>query len=194
MMTPTSAPPSIPDRVTVRARYPSQETIPFTANAHGAARTSTGMDAESAAFEHNVPTHRIDAATAGTEILSSRRTGMVSTKAAHTAATIGAMTTNAVGGGDAIAGLVHQASATPAAPPNTMKAAVPAAVLSRFQLNFHDRARRPTSVAAPSPSARIPHAAAATSSRFGKIRIRNRTASGYRRMPSGKPRASSTGR
>src|SRR4029079_12586996 len=128
MMTPTSAPPSIPDRVTVRARYPSQETIPLTASAHGAVRTSRGIDAESAAFEHSVPIHRMHAATAGTEILSSRRTGIVSTKAAHTAAAIGAMMTKTGEGADSSAEPVHQASATPAAPPNTMKAAVPAAV------------------------------------------------------------------
>src|SRR5262245_18457357 len=132
MITPTSVPPSIPDRVTIRARYPSQETIPFTARAHGTVRTSRGIDAESAAFDHQVPTHRTHAATAGTELLSSRRTGIVSTKAAHTAAAIGAMMTKAVEGGDPIADLVHHASATTAAPPYTMNAAVLAAVLSRF--------------------------------------------------------------
>ena len=56
------------------------------------------------------------------------------------------------------------------------------------------RDTRPTSVAAPSPHARMPHAAATMSRRDGKVSVSSRTESGYSRIPSGKPRASSTGR
>src|SRR6266576_3621814 len=76
--------------------------------------------------------HRMAAAVAGTEMLSSRRTGSVSTSAATAAATSGAAIVKVIDGGGATAGRVHHASATPARPPHTTNATVPATALSRF--------------------------------------------------------------
>src|SRR5689334_8664088 len=75
---------------------------------------------------------RTAAAVAGTEMLSSRRTGIVSTNAAVTAARRGATITNIIGGSGAIAARVHHARAIPPEAPNRMNAAVPATLLSRF--------------------------------------------------------------
>src|SRR5207248_2459751 len=130
-------------------------------------------------------------------MLSSSLTGIVSIIAATTAAISGAAIVKDIGGIGAIAGRTHQASTTPAAPPETTKASVPAKDLS----GFHGRRRpeetaverRPISVAAPSPNARMPHAAAAMSSRDGNARVSSNTEHGYSRMPSGKPRSRSTG-
>jgi hypothetical protein len=120
---------------------------------------------------------------------------MVSTSAASTTAASGAATVNANDGIGAIAGRIHDASATPATPPQTTNASVPGADFSAFQGKRRpaeladDDLRsafsaccavkyRPTNVAAPSPKARIPHAAAAMSSRDWKVRISSNTESG----------------
>src|SRR5215210_3707727 len=76
--------------------------------------------------------HKTAPAVAGTDMLSSSRTGIVSTSAAATAATIGATMVKASGGSGEIAGRTHEANATAAALPKTMNAVVPATVLSGF--------------------------------------------------------------
>ena len=63
----------------------------------------------------------------------------------------------------------HQHRKAPAAPPAITSAALPATLLLRFQGHRLAPYRRPTSVAAPSPAARIPHAAATMSTRAGSI-------------------------
>src|SRR5687768_6659681 len=76
--------------------------------------------------------HNAVAAVSGTETLSSRRIGTVSTAAATTAAAIGAPSENHKYGGGTISGRHHQHRNDPAAPPATTSAALPAALLCRF--------------------------------------------------------------
>src|SRR5882672_11542095 len=201
MIVPTTAPATAPDRDTVCARYPSHAASTLTHSTHGAAATTALRAADTAAASIRHATHSTPPAVAGTVMLSSSRTGTVSANAAATAATSGATIVNAIGGGGATAGRVHHASATPAIPPKTTNASVPAIVLSGFHgrcprltaelaeraekrvsafsaISAVGRDARPTSVAAPSPNARIPHAAATMSRRDGKMRMSSRTASG----------------
>src|SRR5436190_1976776 len=113
----------------------------------------------------------IDAMKKVMKILSSRRTGMVSTSAPTAAATIGATSENINGGRGVTDDRVQHASATPATEPNTTKAVVPAIVLSLC----HERRPAhlshlvsfvplvsfmylPIRVANPSPNASTPHA------------------------------------
>src|SRR5262245_14678878 len=132
MTTPIAAPPIMPARVTVFARYPSHATTAFTASAHGSVVRSHGVAASIDCADIRLPSHNTPAAVAGTDTLSSSRAGIVSTKAATTAAATGAAMTNDSGGIGVIAGRVHQASATPAIAPQMMKPIVPAIVFSRF--------------------------------------------------------------
>src|SRR5207344_1841724 len=107
------------------------------------------------------------------------------------------------GGNGVTDGRTHHARATAPAPPHTMNASVPAIDLSGFQGRRPDGTAesaeceekelcsavfavsavssvrdRPTSVAKPSPKARMPHAAAAMSSLEGNASINSSTASG----------------
>src|SRR5207245_2766884 len=91
---PMSAPTIVPDIDTVPARYPSQATTTLTAIAHGSADRSAACEARNAAGDIKLASHSTSAADAGTETLSSRRTGIVSTNAATTAAASGARTSN----------------------------------------------------------------------------------------------------
>src|SRR5262245_54562559 len=131
MTMPTSAPAIIPDVETVRARKPSHAVTAFTPIAQGSADKTAGFAASTAVRSIRLATQSTTAAAAGTETLSSRRTGIVSTKAATPAAASGAPTVNTIGGGTASAGRTHQASAIAPGPPNAMNAAVPATDLSR---------------------------------------------------------------
>src|SRR4051794_21303970 len=79
-----------------------------------------------------LPTHSTAPADAGTEMLSSRCTGIVSIIAAASAATIGAPIVKASGGSGDTAGRTHQASATAPILPQIANAVVPATVLSGF--------------------------------------------------------------
>src|SRR5678810_164116 len=104
----------------------------LTASAHGSVAKIDGNASCSTAAEPMLANHRTAAAVAGTEMLSSSRTGMVSTNAATTAATTGARIVNVIEGWGSMAIRVHQASATPPIAPKPMNAAVPAMLLSRF--------------------------------------------------------------
>src|SRR5947208_1588229 len=127
---PMSAPTIAPDIDTVRARYPAHATIALTPMAHGRAAAIVRSDASRAAGVIRLANHRTAPAVAGTETLSSSRTGIVSTSAATMAAASGATISNCHDGSGAIAGRVQQASATAPSPPHTAKAIVPAIVFS----------------------------------------------------------------
>src|SRR5215467_4735541 len=99
MTMPTIAPAMVPLGDTVRARYPSHAATTLRATAHGSALITPARAAANAARSTRLPIHRIAAAAAGTERLSSSRTGIVSTKAATTAAARGAAKVNTAGGG-----------------------------------------------------------------------------------------------
>ena len=77
-----------------------------------------------------------------------------------------------------MAGAVHQARNTAAAPPAMTNARRPSTVFSGFQARWWRPHRRPASVAAPSPNAMMPHALAAMSSLSGNARIRSSTLTG----------------
>src|SRR3954470_21171795 len=98
MITPTSAPAMVPERETVLARYPSHAVIALMPTAHGSADATALREADRAASVIRLPSHRTSAAVAGTEMLSSSLTGIVSTIAATSAATSGAAIVNAIGG------------------------------------------------------------------------------------------------
>jgi hypothetical protein len=138
MIAPTSAPATAPRRDTVRARYPSHAVSALTPMAHGSAATISARAPANDSAVISVPIHNTAAPVAGTEMLSSSRTGSVSTTAASSVAASGAVTVHTIGAiGDA-AGRTHHASATPAAPPKMTNASVPATVLS----GFHGSRRR----------------------------------------------------
>ena len=203
MIAPTTAPAAAPDRDTVRARYPSQPVSALTPSAHGSAAIIAPRAASTDAAVIRLPIHSTTPAVAGTEMLSSSRIGIVSTSAASSAAASGAAIANASGGTGVTDGRTHRASATPAAPPQTMNASVPAIDLSGFQGRRPEATAevaeiakrrlfsacsacsavasvrdRPSNVAKPSPNARMPHAAAAMSRRVGKASVSSRTDSG----------------
>src|SRR5256712_12584458 len=104
----------------------------FTATAHGSCASTFARAAAMASGVIKLAYHSAAAAVIGTEMLSSRRTGSVSTSAAVTAATSGPTMTNASDGGGVTASRVHSASATAPVPPNTTNAIVPETVFSRF--------------------------------------------------------------
>src|SRR5205809_450575 len=164
MTMPMRAPVIVPDHDTKRPRYPSHDTTPFTPTAHGSCATTSALFALNASVVKTLAYHSTAAAVIGAEMLSSRRTGSVSTSAAAIAATTGAMRTNDSGGGGVTAGRVHHASATAPTPPHMAKATVPAAVFSRFHGICRPPMNRPAIVAKPSPNASTPHAAATMSS------------------------------
>src|SRR4051794_40864170 len=122
-------------------------------------------------------------ATAGTERLSSRLIGIVSTAAAIIAATQGIHSVNQRYGGGMTASRHHQHRNDAAAPPHAMNAADPTIDFSRFHGMRAPELRRPTSVAMPSPNASTPHAAATMSRRSGKRTVSSRTAIGYSTIP-----------
>src|SRR5262245_1845860 len=186
---PTTAPPIQPDTLTVLARYPAYEIGRLTASAQGSVFRIRGQESRNVSAAIALVNQSTAAAVVGTEMLSSSLTGIVSTSAAAIAAMIGAPTVKKTVGAGVTAGRVHQASATPPAAAKMANAAVPARLFSAFHGSRGLETFFPTRVAVPSPSARMAQAAAAMSSGDGKIRISDRTASGYRRMPSGKPRA-----
>jgi hypothetical protein len=125
-----------------------------------------------------VTSHIVIAAANGTDKLSSSRTGIVSTSAATSAAAIGAPTMNQKGTAIATFGCVHQHRTIPAIAPVRANAIVPAQVFSRFHGNRELPKDRPASVAMPSPTARMAHAAAAISRRDRKKRMSSSTANG----------------
>ncbi len=161
-------------------------------SAHGSAAITLPRERSSDSGVIRLASHSTSAAVSGTEMLSSSRIGIVSTSPASTAAASGAAIVNAIGGSGVTAGRTHHASATAPAPPHTMNASVPAIDLSGFHGRRPDGTAetaecaekelcsavfavsavssvrdRPTRVAKPSPNARMPHAAAAMSSREG---------------------------
>src|SRR3954471_23983900 len=138
MIAPTTAPAMAPARETVRARYASHPVTALTPIAHGSAATTAPAAAATDAALIRLAIHSTTAAVAGTVMLSSSRTGIVSASAARTVAASGAAIANANGGAGTTDGRTHHASATPAALPQTMNAVVPATDLSRF----HGRRRR----------------------------------------------------
>src|SRR5258708_28267850 len=107
MIDPISAPPTAPDNETVRARWPSQAVATLTPIAHGSAARTIAREASIDANDIKVPSQRTMAAAAGTDTLSSRRIGIVSTSAAASAAPIGAANTNVIDGRGVTAGRVH---------------------------------------------------------------------------------------
>src|SRR6266581_313613 len=136
MIVPISAPPIMPDIETVRARYPSRAATRFTTMAHGRCAATACHDAAAASAVTVLASHSTADALNGTEMLSSRRTGIASTSAPAAAATIGATSENSNGGTGVTEGRVQHASATPASEPNTKKPAVPAIVFSAFHGSF----------------------------------------------------------
>src|SRR5437763_7960534 len=122
MVIPMTAPTSVPDIDTVPKRYPSHATTALTPIAHGSADRTVDCDPLTATGEIRLTSHNTSAADAGTDRLSSRRTGIVSTSAATTAAASGASTSNQRGGSGVTDGRVQHASATAARPPQTTKA------------------------------------------------------------------------
>src|SRR5579872_1990686 len=132
MIAPTSAPAIAPDVDTVRARWPSHATITLTAIAHGSAWRTIAGTASNASTVIRLASHNTTAAVAGTERLSSRRTGIVSTAAATSAAAPGAIAMNHDDGGGVTLGAVHHARAVAAAPPAMTNARLPPTVLSTF--------------------------------------------------------------
>src|SRR6185295_7428557 len=133
MIVPTMAPPIAPDTETDRAAYPSAAVSTLTRIAAGRAATIPVWATASDSAWIRLATQRTAPAVAGTERLSSRRTGRVSTAAAAIAAAIGATIAKTSGGIGVTAGRTHHASATAAMLPQTMNAPVPAIVLSGFQ-------------------------------------------------------------
>ncbi len=114
---------------------------------------------------------------AGTEMLSFRRIGTVSTSPAASAAAGGAMITHHDGTAP-VACVVQAATAHAARLPNATKEVRPAVDFARFHGSGLDVTCAPINVAKPSPAARIAHAVAAMSSRCGKHSTSARTASG----------------
>src|SRR5262245_11969859 len=131
-MMPTTAPPTAPEIDTVPARNPSHAMTALSTTAHGRVLSTSSFELTHTSGEINAISHRTAAAANGTEMLTSSRTGIVSTNPAASAATTGAARENVSGGSGAIDGRVHSASATPAMLPKAMKATVPAIVLSLF--------------------------------------------------------------
>ena len=218
MIAPTSAPPIGAGRATPFARdSPSHAVSALTPIAHGSAATIAGARAgQRRRASSGSPIHSTAAAVAGTEMLSSSRTGSVSTSAASNAAASGATIVNV----DRRHRRRPPAASTtrarlPPTPPKTMKASVPATVLSRFH------GRRPTMNAELANRRKILLCVSASSAfadaaderrgavaeredaprRRGDVEPRRERrasaaapTSGYSRMPSGNPRAWSTGR
>src|SRR5438445_8786257 len=130
---PTMAPAIAPERETVLALWPSHAVSTLTPSAHGAAATRAGRVEANDDASIRLASQSTAAADTGTEMLSSRRTGIVSTNAATIAAASVAAIVNDTGGTGSTAGRVHSASATPPNPPKTKKATVPATLLSGHQ-------------------------------------------------------------
>ena len=175
MTMPIAAPAMVPERETVRARYPRYAMTAFTPIAHGSCASTSAREAAIASRAIKLASHSTPAAVIGTEMLSSSRAGIVSTSAATSAAPSGAARTKTSGGGGLTAARVHHASADAPAAPHTTNAIEPAIVFSRFQGTCRPSTRWPTSVANPSPNARIPHAAATMSRREGNRRMSSST-------------------
>src|SRR5258708_2022193 len=114
MIVPTTAPPIAPDTETDRAAYPSAAVTALTRIAAGRIATIPAWAVASDSGRTRLATQRTAPAVAGTDRLSSRRTGRVSTAAAAIAATIGATIVKTSGGIGVTAGRTHHASATPA--------------------------------------------------------------------------------
>src|SRR6266516_2054385 len=112
-----TAPTIAPDIDTVRARYPAHATITLTTTAHGSAAAIGRSEASRSAGVIKLANHKTAPAVAGTDMLSSSRTGIVSTSAATTAAASGAAISNCHDGSGVIAGRVQPASATAPIPP-----------------------------------------------------------------------------
>src|SRR5437867_600671 len=123
---------------------------------------------------------RLAPAAAGTVTLSSRPSGSDSTNAAMT--TVAA---TAASDGDP----KNIAVAAAAIPATITKASDPPQLLLRFHGRGAMGVTRPTSVAIPSPKARITHATAASEMCQLKMRMSALTASGYSTMPASYPRA-----
>ena len=128
---PSSAPSIAPDSETVRSRQASPAMSTLTTRAGAKASAMPGHADHHASPVTRLPPHSTEAAAAGTLMLSSSRTGIVSTSAA--AATTGAMRPNASGGNGVMAGRTQSASRTPATDPVTTNVTVPAIVLLRFR-------------------------------------------------------------
>ena len=188
------APATAPAADTARARHPAVAIRPLTTKASSRFADTVPAAWCQAVAVTRLAIHRTAPAVAGTDTLSSRRTGIVSTKLAITAAAAGPTTRNAHAGVGCTAAAVHDARAIPAALPPRANATIPATLLSAFHGSRPLRVRDPTMVANPSPNAMMPHAAATMSGRLGKTRMSSNTETGYSAMPSGNPRTVSTGR
>src|SRR3989441_12883763 len=122
-------PPAItPDHDTMRSAKAVAANAAFTRTAGSNRPTTPGSITSTMAWSTRLSTHSVAAAANGTDRLSSRRTGIDSTRAATAAARTGAPTTNVIGAGEIIAGCVHQQSSTPAGAPARKKPIVPAHV------------------------------------------------------------------
>src|SRR5687768_9947002 len=115
-------------------------------------------------------TQRTEAAVAVTERLSSRSTGRVSTAAAAAAAANPPTTGYHQYAGGTTFSRHHHARTAALSVPKITNARHPPADLRGFHGIRAIGSRRPTSVAMPSPAARMPHDAATMSRRFGKSR------------------------
>src|SRR5437870_4734363 len=111
MTAPMMAPAMVPESETVFARYPIHDTIALTTMAYGSAAFTAGHEAANESTVMPLAIQSTIAAVAGTETLSSRRIGSVSTNAAAAAAAIGATRTKISDGSGVTAGRVHHASA-----------------------------------------------------------------------------------
>src|SRR3989441_8031310 len=126
-------PPAItPDHDTMRSAKAVAANAAFTRTAGSNRPTTPGSITSTIARSTRLSTHSVAAAANGTDRLSSRRTGIDSTRAATAAAITGAPTTNIVGTGEVSAGCVHQQSSTPAEAPAMKNEIVPAQGFSPF--------------------------------------------------------------
>src|SRR5437762_1061243 len=114
MIAPMIAPPIAPDADTIFARYPAHAKITLTPMAPGSAASIGAEDRPTASAVMRLASQSTAPAVAGTEMLSSRRTGIVSTIAATIVAANGAHHTHDHAGGGSTVGRVHSASAAEA--------------------------------------------------------------------------------
>src|SRR5437870_10152897 len=154
-----STPATTPDHDTTPSAKAVAAKAAFTNSAGANRLMAPGSITPTMAWSTRLSTHSVAAAANGTDRLSSRRTGIDSTRAATAAARTGAPTTNVIGAGEIIARCVHQQSSTLAGAPARKKPIVPAHVFSGFQGRRAPSMDCPHNVATPSPTARIAHAA-----------------------------------
>src|SRR2546428_13659961 len=127
-----STPATTPDHDTTPSAKAVAAKAVFTNSAGANRLMAPGSITSTMAWSTRLSTHSVAAAANGTDRLSTRRTGIDSTRAATAAAITGAPTTNSVGTGEVTAGCVHQQSSTPADAPARKKESVPAQGFSPF--------------------------------------------------------------